>query len=48
MPQAVVQIDIVEKTSIFHYHPDKSKFLKIYVAHPKVIPQLRIAFEKGL
>jgi DNA polymerase delta subunit 1 len=47
MPQAVIQIDVVEKASIFHYHPDKSKFLKIYVAHPKVIPQLRGAFERG-
>lgn len=31
-----------------NYQHEKQKFLKIYVSHPKYIPQLRSTVEKGI
>ena len=45
---ACVQIDIVDKYPVMHYQPQQQKFLKVYVSHPKFIPQLRTVVERGM
>mmetsp|Transcript_43473 Transcript_43473/g.31297 ORF Transcript_43473/g.31297 Transcript_43473/m.31297 type:complete len:99 (+) Transcript_43473:445-741(+) len=40
-------IETMKKTSVYNYSDKQSTFLKIYVAQPRFVAQLRGIFEKG-
>ena len=45
--EAVLKIEQVERSTVMNYQKAKQTFLKVYVAHPKYISQLRTHIEKG-
>ena len=40
-PDAVLEIEVVEKYPIMNYQADKQKFLKLYCANPMFVARLR-------
>ena len=46
--EAIIKIEVVDRFSVMNYQTKSQKFLKIFVTHPKFVPQLRTIFEKGI
>lgn len=45
--ESIIDIEIVEKTSIYNFQNSKAKFLKITTLAPKMVSSLREIFEEG-
>ena len=45
---AVLEVEVQEKSTVMHYQKGLQTFLKVFVSHPKFITQLASLVDKGL